>query len=87
MQKNNFAVSLVFMLYDMQHLKKREENKNLVYKLEPTLIVQVVLVIILIKPDLSGSGSMLVSRLLYNICPQKYFSRSFTSLTPAAPLF
>lgn len=46
------------MLYDMQHLKKREENKNLVYKLEPTLIVQVVLVIILIKPDLSGSGSM-----------------------------
>lgn len=34
MQKNNFAVSLVFMLYDMQHLKKREENKNLVYKLE-----------------------------------------------------
>ena len=30
-KKNNFAVSLAFMLYDMQHLKKREENKNLVY--------------------------------------------------------
>ena len=24
---NNFAVSLAFMLYDMQHLKKKEEKK------------------------------------------------------------
>ena len=40
------------------NILKKKKKKNLVYKLEPTLIVQVVLVIILIKPDLSGSGSM-----------------------------
>ena len=48
-------------VYAIRHAtfkKKKKKKKNLVYKLEPTLIVQVVLVIILIKPDLSGSGSM-----------------------------